>query len=43
MSQELRAIVRVGDTDLEGNKQVAYALAKIRGIGIASAYAICWK
>lgn len=43
MSQEIRAIVRIGDTDLDGNKQVAYALAKIRGIGTASAYAICWK
>lgn len=43
MSQEIRAIVRIGDTDLDGNKQVVYALAKIRGIGISSAYAICWK
>jgi len=43
VSQEIRAIVRIGDTDLDGNKQVAYALAKIRGIGIMSAYAICWK
>ena len=43
MSQELRAIVRIGDTDLDGTKQVAYSLAKIRGIGIASAYAICRK
>ncbi|MEM1597055.1 MAG: 30S ribosomal protein S13 [Pyrobaculum sp.] len=43
MSQEIRAIVRIGDTDLDGNKQVAYALAKIRGIGISTAYAICWK
>lgn len=43
MSQEIRAIVRIGDTDLDGNKAVAYSLAKIRGIGISSAYAICWK
>ena len=43
MSQEIRAIVRIGDTDLDGTKQVAYALAKIRGIGITSAYAICRK
>ncbi|MEM0369544.1 MAG: 30S ribosomal protein S13 [Pyrobaculum sp.] len=43
MSYEIRAIVRIGDTDLDGNKQVAYALAKIRGIGISTAYAICWK
>ncbi len=43
MSQEVRAIVRIGDTDLDGNKSVAYSLAKIRGIGIISAYAICRK
>ncbi|ABL88086.1 SSU ribosomal protein S13P [Pyrobaculum islandicum DSM 4184] len=43
MSQEIRAIVRIGDTDLDGNKQVAYSLTKIRGIGIATAYAICRK
>jgi small subunit ribosomal protein S13 len=39
----MRAIVRIGDTDLDGGKAVAYALAKIRGIGIATAYAICRK
>ncbi|MEZ0319404.1 MAG: 30S ribosomal protein S13 [Pyrobaculum sp.] len=43
MSQEIRVIVRIGDTDLEGSKHVAYALTKIRGIGISTAYAICWK
>ena len=43
MTQEIRAIVRIGDTDLDGNKPVAYALPKIRGIGISTAYAICWK
>ncbi|MFB6470479.1 MAG: 30S ribosomal protein S13 [Vulcanisaeta sp. AZ3] len=41
MSQEIKQIVRVGDTDLDGFKPVAYALAKIRGIGIPTAYAIC--
>lgn len=39
----MRAIVRIGDTDLDGGKEVAYSLAKIKGIGIATAYAICWK
>ncbi|WP_148682639.1 30S ribosomal protein S13 [Pyrobaculum ferrireducens] len=43
MSQEMRAIVRIGDTDLNGGNEVAYSLAKIKGIGIATAYAICWK
>ncbi|ADN51194.1 30S ribosomal protein S13 [Vulcanisaeta distributa] len=41
MSQEVRQIVRIGDTDLDGFKPVAYALTKIRGIGISTAYAIC--
>ncbi len=31
MSQEVRQIVRIGDTDLDGFKPVAYALTKIRG------------
>ncbi|AET31941.1 30S ribosomal protein S13P [Pyrobaculum ferrireducens] len=39
----MRAIVRIGDTDLNGGNEVAYSLAKIKGIGIATAYAICWK
>lgn len=38
---EVRGIVRVGDTDLDGSKATAYALTKIKGIGIASALAIC--
>lgn len=42
MSQEVRQIVRIGDTDLDGFKPVAYALTKIRGgIGVSTAYAIC--
>ncbi|WP_054857566.1 30S ribosomal protein S13 [Vulcanisaeta sp. JCM 16159] len=41
MSQEVRQIVRIGDTDLDGFKPVAYALTRIRGIGIPTAYAIC--
>jgi len=38
---EVRGIVRIGDTDLEGSKAVAYALARIKGIGLSSAFAIC--
>lgn len=41
MSQEFKTIVRIGDTDLDGTKAVAYALSKIKGIGIATAFAIC--
>lgn len=36
-----RQIVRIGDTDLDGTKVVAYALAKIKGIGVSTAVAIC--
>ena len=36
-----RQIVRIGDTDLDGNKAVAYALSKIKGIGLSTAFAIC--
>lgn len=38
---EVRAIVRIGDTDLDGSKATAYALARIKGIGISTAFAIC--
>ncbi len=40
-SQEFKPVVRIGDTDLDGSKAVPYALAKIKGIGISTAYAIC--
>jgi small subunit ribosomal protein S13 len=43
VTQELRAIVRIGDADLDGTRQVVYALTKIRGIGITTAYALCRK
>ncbi|WP_291999802.1 30S ribosomal protein S13 [Caldivirga sp.] len=36
-----RQIVRIGDTDLDGSKAVAYALARIKGIGVSTAVAIC--
>ncbi len=38
---EFKQIVRIGDTDLDGSKAVAYALTKIRGIGFSTAFAIC--
>ncbi len=41
MSQEFKTIVRIGDTDLDGTKATAYALTKIKGIGLMTAYAIC--
>ncbi len=36
-----KPIVRIGDTDLDGTKAVAFALTKIKGIGISTAFAIC--
>ncbi len=40
-STGFKPIVRIGDTDLDGYKATAYALAKIKGIGISTAFAIC--
>ncbi|RLE49558.1 MAG: 30S ribosomal protein S13 [Candidatus Methanomethylicota archaeon] len=37
---EFKHIVRIADTDLDGTLKVAYALSRIRGIGITLAYAI---
>lgn len=36
-----RNIIRVADTDLDGNKQVAIALMKIKGVGYNFGRAIC--
>jgi len=43
MSEVCKPIVRIGDVDLRGDKSVAYALADIKGIGVNTAYGICWK
>ena len=40
-STGFKPIVRIRDTDLDGYKAVAYALTKIKGIGISTAFAIC--
>lgn len=40
MSGEFRHIVRMADTDLDGSQKVAYALTKIKGVGIRLAGAI---
>lgn len=40
MSSSYRHIVRIVDTDLKGEDKVAYALARIRGIGFNTSYAI---
>lgn len=41
--QELRHLVRVLNTDLKGEKQIMYALTKIKGISIMFANAVCKK
>ncbi|RLE82236.1 MAG: 30S ribosomal protein S13 [Thermoprotei archaeon] len=40
MSEEFKYIVRIGDKDLPGDKRIAYALARIKGIGVNTAIAI---
>jgi len=41
--QEFKYIVRVADRDLPGDKNIVYALALIKGIGVNTAYAVCRK
>jgi len=38
---ELKYLVRIANTDLDGKKQVMYALRKIKGIGFMLSNAIC--
>ncbi|MCX8169559.1 MAG: 30S ribosomal protein S13 [Candidatus Methanomethyliaceae archaeon] len=40
MSTSYRHIVRILDTDLKGDEKVGYALSKIRGIGVNTAFAV---
>ena len=39
--KEFKHFVRIANTDLDGNKQIAYALRKIKGIGFQFANMIC--
>ena len=42
MSQtQFRHIVRIAGTDIDGRLKVPYALAKIKGVGVVFAYALC--
>ena len=41
MAQELRQIVRIINVDIPGQKQLALALAKVKGIGPRFANGIC--
>jgi small subunit ribosomal protein S13 len=40
MSREMRYIVRIAGTDIDGSKKLAYGLTKIRGIGASYANAV---
>jgi len=39
--QKIRHIVRIGSTDLEGNKAINVALTKIKGVGSMYAHMLC--
>jgi small subunit ribosomal protein S13 len=41
IKEEFQHLVRIVNTDLEGNKQIAYALRKIKGVGFQFANLIC--
>jgi len=41
MAQEFRHIVRVANTDLDGNKPVQKALTKIKGVGFSFSNMVC--
>ena len=38
---ELKHLVRIANTDLDGKKTIAFALSKIKGVGISFAHAAC--
>lgn len=39
--KEFKYLVRVASTDLDGNKQLAYAMQKIKGVSLMFANAVC--
>src|SRR3989344_1289158 len=41
MEQKIRAIIRIVDTDLDGNKGIYNSLKKIKGVGFMFSNAIC--
>jgi len=43
LSKEFRHIVRITETDLAGTEKVAFALSRIKGLGVNLAYAILRK
>ncbi len=41
MSDETRHLIRVGNTDIEGDNQLLYGLTQIKGVSVALANAAC--
>lgn len=41
VEQELKYLVRIADTDLDGRKHLLYALTKIKGVSVMMANAVC--
>ncbi len=41
MAKELRYVVRILNTDIDGSLKIPFGLAKVRGIGINLGWAIC--
>ena len=41
MAEEFKHIIRIANTDLDGNKQIGLALKKIKGIGFSLSNAVC--
>ena len=39
--EEFKHIVRISNTDLDGNKNIAYAMRKIKGVGFQFANMVC--
>ncbi|MAG38619.1 30S ribosomal protein S13 [Candidatus Woesearchaeota archaeon] len=38
---EFKYLLRVANTDLDGNKKILYALRKIKGVSVMMAHAVC--
>lgn len=41
MTDKLRLLVRIADTDLDGKKAIMYSLCKIKGVSLSLAHALC--
>lgn len=41
MTEEIKYLVRIANTDLDGNKRVFYALTRIKGVSYMIANAVC--